>query len=179
MAYQPKVVSSFIITSEIYPTEQEIPLNLKVWHYNGSATTVNFSQIKNLYFSSNPYYTNSEGNTSSQGVHVNYTIYNPGKVRISILPARFPWESSLEVMQRIGAASFKVRDGGKVIVDNQMMNQGSHEIIFDPYSYKLPTGVYIMQLETKYMVQERALFIVNRCKELHPQLLKHTYCRDD
>lgn len=164
LAWEPPVITSFVAYHESGYTDY----NFKVWNYRAPVTTINFSEIKNLYISSNSSYNFQKNKSVRPTKTINFQIPKTSRVTISFLPARIPSESIESVAQRYAnSQTIKLHNKGVVMVDKKF-NRGNHTVPLD--MSKLVTGFYIVILEAGDYKKQTQFYLVNSCNESYPEL---------
>ncbi len=168
LAFEPPVVESLPIFNF-----QEIPIEFSVWNYSGPVTTMDFSEIKDLYVNYNPIYRNPEIGPDRRTTHISFAVQESGKVTLSVMPARAPNEPVQKVVQRFsGSPFFKLNNGGLKLLD-ESLERGVYSIPFDPVGLGLPSGFYVYILETNGAILQREMYFALTCAEAIPELREY------
>ena len=165
--WEPPVINSITITSEASPSiVKEITFNKVNHHYYGSSELIDFETIKDFYAQS--HISMEQKNKKLPSTNINFTIPEASHVKISIMPARLPFEEKGTLIQRLtGSAHVKLRSGGILITD-QSYSAGNHSISIN--ANEIPSGAYVIILQSDKFNSVRNILLYHNCEETVPEL---------
>ncbi len=167
LAWEPPVINPVTFISETSPiVAKEITFNKVNHHYFGSSQPIDFETIKDFYIQS--HINTEQKNKKLHSTLINFTIPEASHVKISIMAARLPFEEKGTLIQRFtGSAYVKLRSGGIIITD-QPYTAGRHSVAINVN--EIPSGAYVMILQSDKFNVVRNMLIYRNCEELTPEL---------